>query len=429
MVMMQSIPLTISHEMINRPIHFFDNIYLVDIAKSSAFMFNRVFLLIDTFGNVQPIIENQMFNNVRLVSETQNMPTPHFLIDVEDFLKTPKVDLNQAFDTVREILCDVVDFDDEYLYDLVTAYCMYTWVRGLFHKNINLYILGFPATGKSQVSQFVKKFARYPIDFDPDSEKSAKWFVTQTLGTFIIDEAEYLTKRTIARLRKYHEITFETRMLGLPQVGLTQIVMRVDAPIVVSATHMPSDPAFLSRGIIIRMKKGTPKIKSLKYIENIDEIKMMFIKSTLCSWAIIFDTLQDVLHEVQDLDVDERVKDVAIPLMTILKAVNRDYMNVINYAEKSMKSAYLSTPENVIYTLLLMRLRTESYVIDNKYVIDYATVYRIIHELADQFMISISKLKYLLQYLYAGCEEECIDDNIYFICDKETVDNVLKIFT
>jgi len=419
----------ITNETVGNVVTYGTTLLYIDIVHSRTFPNTRTYIAIDPQGNITPLFENQLFNNARVVSELSNLPPPKNLLVLEEIMRLPTVSLKEAYDTIKNILKKVVVFHDPYYYDLVTAYCIYTWLRGLFHKNVNLYVVGFPATGKSQVAQFIKKFARYPIDYGAEGEKSFKWYIAQTLGVLVIDEAEYLSKQKLAKLRKYHELTFETKLVGMQFVGLTQVVLRVDAPIVISATHVPSDIAFLQRGFLIRMRKGNPEVKSLMYIEDLDETRLIAIKSILCNWAEIYNNILDVVLEVKDLEIDERAKDIAIPIMTVLKSVGSDYRWVLDYALRSIREAFYVTPENIVYTMLLMKIREQAKVEDNYYVIEVDKVYEIARDLAKKFFASESKVKYLLQYLYSGCQIESVEGKLCYVCDKNTVDHVIELAT
>ena len=237
-----------------------------------------------------------------------------------------------------------------------------------------------------------------------------------------------LTKRVLAKLRRKHELTFETRMIGLQNVGLTQITLRVDAPIVISATHLPADIAFLQRGFLIRMRKGHPEVKSLEFIEDVNEIRLETVKSVLCNWFKIFEERNNILEELQKVECDERAKDIALPIMTILKVCGRNYQWVLDYALRSIKEAFFSTPETVLFTQLIIELVHRAQTEGDYYVIKYKDVYELCKELIKNIGASPSKVNYLIQYIYAGCEV-CQDESgeLYFKCHKETVDELLRI--
>jgi len=277
---------TVSSSMINRVLTLEEGIFLVDVLRNPFMRNQKVFIFIDEKGNVDAVFEGMKFKGKYIVkSETEGLPPPRFLRSLDDFMSAPVLELDKAYDYAKDVLQKTVVFHDKKNYDIVCAWCMWSWVRGLFPKNINLYFLGFPATGKSQALKFCKHFARYMVDYDPGSEKSYKWTIAQTLGTLGIDEGEYITKLVASKLRKYHEAgVIESRMIGLPLVGLTTIDLRVDAPIVLSATHTPADPALLQRGFIIKMYKGKPEVKDFDLIYDIEARKLILMKSTLCNW-------------------------------------------------------------------------------------------------------------------------------------------------
>jgi len=402
--------------------------YYVDIAKNPFIKNQRVFLFINDKGEIEPVFEGTLWKNKYMIkAEMEGMPPSRNLWDFNAFIDTPLLKLDEAYNLAKEVLEDTVVFRDKRLYDLVVAWCMYTWLRGLFPKNINLYFIGFPATGKSQALRYCKHFARYVIDYDPTAEKSYKWNISHTLGVIAIDEAEYISKIQASKLRKYHESgVFETRLIGLPVVGLTPIDLRVDAPLVLSATHPPSDTAFLQRGYIIRMCKGSPKIKDFDLIPDLDYRKYALAKSVLCNWSKIFETLSRVYYQLSFKNIDERIKDLTIPIATMLEVLGKEWDWVLEYAKYSFSQANFVTPETTAFIQSLSIVKSEAMVNDDKYVLPISKVSEIINITAKILGANPSKLDYLRQYLFAGCEIGMVDGELCYICDKATVDALLE---
>lgn len=402
--------------------------FYVDVAKNPFIKNQRVFLFISDKGEIEPVFEGTLWKNKYMIkAEMEGMPPSRNLWDFNAFIDTPLLKLNEAYELAREVLEDTVVFKDKRLYDMVVAWCMYTWLRGLFPKNINLYFIGFPATGKSQALRYCKHFARYVVDYDPTAEKSYKWNISHTLGVIAIDEAEYISKIQASKLRKYHESgVFETRLIGLPIVGLTPIDLRVDAPLVLSATHPPSDTAFLQRGFIIRMIKGSPKIKDFDLIPDLDYRKYALAKSVLCNWSKIFETLSRVYYQLSFKNIDERIKDLTIPIATILEVLGKEWDWVLEYAKYSFSQANFVTPETTAFIQSLSIVKSEAMVKGDKYILPISKMSKIIEETARILGASPSKLDYLRQYLFAGCEIGIVDSELCYICDRATVDALLE---
>ena len=418
----------ISSSDIGKALQLEEGIFYVDVARNPFMRNQRVFLFIDKDGNIEPVFEGGRFRNKYMIkSETEGMPPPSNLRDFTDFVEAPKVSLEEVFRLANEVLRSTVVFKDERLYDLVTAWCLYTWVRGLFPKNINMYFLGFPATGKSQALKYCKLFARYAVDYDPSAEKSYKWNVASTLGVIAIDEAEYINKVQAAKLRKYHEANvIETRLIGLPVMGLTSIDLRVDAPLVLSATHPPADTAFLQRGFIIRMQKGSPEVKDFDLIPDLDLRRAVFAKSVLTSWWPIFQSMSKVFTVLTAKNIDERIKDLALPICTILEVLGRDWGWVLEYAKYSFTQANFITPETTAFIQSLVMVKQHAQELDGKYVLPMDKVSAIMREVSEVLGANPSKLAYLRQYLFAGCEVKFRDGKLCYECDRETVDSLLK---
>jgi len=112
--------------------------------------------------------------------------------------------------------------------------------------------------------------------------------------------------------------------------------------------------------------------------------------------------------------------------MTVLKTCGQNYRFVLDHAQRSIKEAFYCTPENVIFTMLLLRLVQEAEKTDEYYIIPFERVYTLCAELCKQMFGSKSKVNYLLGYLYAGCKLEKQEDTLVFVCDRKTVDSVLE---
>jgi len=405
-----------------------DGMYMIDFARVDIPITQRVIVFISMKGEVEyyaPRSRTRWGFHVDL--NVANLPPPKDLIELHVMVHTPALDPREAFARAKEVAMQTIVFDDERLYDMLVAWCAYTWVRGLFPKNVNIYVTGFPGTGKSQVLNFIKHFARYPTYFDPGSEKSYKWHVANTIGTLMIDEGEYLSRSSIARLRKYHEAdVLESRMLGLPMIGLTMVELRVDTPIAVAATHLPADTAFLQRGYIIRMYKRKPRIKDFNLIPGLRELSLSFAKTWLVNWFKVFMSMQEVYRKLTEKDMDERIKDLVLPIATILNVVERDWEWVIEVAERSFGEANYVTPETMVFLIALDELRNTSKKVGDKYVFSIQDVYNLIDELSERFRANAQRVRYLLQYIFAGCGVARCGTGLCFVCDKETVDHVVE---
>ena len=403
-------------------------LFYVDVARDFMNRTKKVFLLIDEKGNIEPVLEGAVWKGKYVLhSESEGIPPATNLFSFDEIINAPDMSLKDAYESVKEVLQKTVYFHSDLLYDLVVSWCAYTWLRGLFPKNINLYFLGFPATGKSQALKFIKNFARYVVDYDPLAQKSYKWAIHHSLGVLAIDEAEYLTKTTLARLRKFHETeVYEQRVIGLPLVGLTSIDLRVDAPVVISATHVPPDPAFMQRGLIIRMVKGNPEIKDFSQIPILEELRRAFAKAVLTNWKKIFESLTFILEYSHEVNVDERIKDVAIPFATILHAIGGEYQMPYIIALFSFKQATYTTIQSTVFAMTVLEMKKELEDFGNCYRIPIKKVLEILDRVGRSFGIHKEKMLNLLQYFFAGGKIRTSENELYYYFDKGTFDNLVR---
>jgi len=401
--------------------------YYIDVARDFMTRTKKVFLFIDESGNIEPVIEGRPWRNRYIIhSESEGIPPATNLWDFNVFVETPETTLEEAFKMAREVLAETVVFPHERDLDYVTAWCMYSWLRGLFPKNVNVYFTGFPGTGKSQALKFIKLFGRYPADYDPLATKSFKWTIHHSLGILILDEAEYLTRSSIARLRRYHETDiYEQRTIGLPLVGLTSIDLRVDAPIAMAATHVPADIAFMQRGLLFRMVKRSPKVKDFSRIPHLDYIQKVFAKTVLINWKRITESAIQVTSDFEREHFDERVKDLAFPIATIFKALGRPIGYPLAIALISFIQAYYATIEGTVFALVLKDVHSMAWEERGRYIIPIRKVMEAIGKITSEFGLKREKMLYLTQYFFAGAHVRWENNELCYVIDKETFDSFI----
>ena len=387
----------------------------------------KAVLIVEPDGKYTVAVHGQSTQYGTVLIEMFHIPPPKKVIGADEFSEAEQMELSEAFNAVRETAEKVIVFDDPRYYDLLVAWEAYTWLRGLFPKNVNLYITGFPGTGKSMVLNHIKRFARYPTAYEPGADKSFKWMISTTLATLLIDEGEYLTRSSVAKLRKYHETNVtESRFMGVPMMGLTLVDIRVDAPIALAATHVPKDIAFLQRGIIIRMKKRHPKVKDLELLTGIEALRLSFVKTLLLNWFKVYQKIAEIAEELVERAEDERIKDIALPFAVMLSLVGRDWRWVIDYAKRSFREAFFVSPESMVFAMFIAMARDRAAKTETHYVIPYPLAKRIIDDLAERLNAKRNDLQYLMQYLYAGCEIRIANGVPSFVCDKATIDSVVE---
>lgn len=411
-----------------RPQAFGDRLVVFDVVRLAAQGAPKAVVIVDQDGNFEVAGHMQRSSLGMVAVDVPHIPPPSYVITADEFIEAPEEKPRDVFDMVLETARETIVFEDPRWHEILTAWELYTWVRGIFPKNINIYVTGFPGTGKTMVLQHIRKLARYPLDYEPAAGKSFKWNLSQTMGVLVIDEAEYLSRSTLARLRKMHDANvIESRFMGIPMVGLTLVSLRVDAPIALAATHMPKDIAFLQRGYIIRMVRRKPKVKSINAVTGIDEMRVTVYKSMLLRWFDLYRNFAVVADELREKgEYDERVIDLAAPIATVLKVAGRAYDWVLEYAERSYIEAMLTSPETLVFAVFIITLRENAREVDGKYVIDYSKVKTVIERTAETVGAKVSDVMYLIQYAYAGCKVSLQGISPVFVCDKESVDNLVR---
>ena len=182
----------------------------------------------------------------------------------------------------------------------------------------------------------------------------------------------------------------------------------------------------MQRGFIIRMRKGNPEIKDFLLVDNILTLPKVFGKTVICNWKRIFNAYEKVQLQLTFKNMDERIKDLIVPIASVLEALGEKWDWVIDYAKYSFTQANFVTPETASFITLVLAIQEKAENVGEYYVIPIEQVNELLEELAGKLGGSPSKIAYLKQYLFAGCELRMRGGKLCYYCDKETVDSIVQ---
>jgi len=144
------------------------------------------------------------------------------------------------------------------------------------------------------------------------------------------------------------------------------------------------------------------------------------------NWKRIFEAYERVMTKLTFKNMDERIKDLIVPIASILEALGEKWDWVIDYAKYSFTQANFVTPETASFISLILLIRDVAEKTEEYYIIPLEDVNKMLEELAERMGASPSKLNYLRQYLFSGCELKLRKDKFCYFCDKETVDAIVN---
>jgi len=329
----------------------------------------------------------------------------------------------EAYDYIRAWVEDTIYHPLDMVKDVVALYTLYTWFHRFWPKKAFMTITGFFGTGKSAVGAILKAFGRFTIQTDPGM-KTSEWEAALLQGVMLIDEAESLKRSHLAKLRKMHDEGFTvSKMMGAPG-GWAVITLHLSVPVVLIGTHLPEDPALISRGLVIKMHYGTPKGKAPPSNSQLARMfRASMVKTVLREWADY--TMKLDMAELQGQDLNMRERDVYTPLCALALHIGRDKLceTLKLMVKLSSYIAQTITPGRRLATMVAEWILANGERVGRFIRVPEDELYATINALVKRYQLDPREAKYVTQYFISASYARREGDSImlYFLEDDVRV--------
>jgi len=334
------------------------------------------------------------YGKILLVQRMDNWGIPKKAFMIEDLDLKNEEKPSNLYDEVLELIKELVVFENDNYYDLLTSYVLYTWIHPIFTKKPFLFVTGFYGTGKSVVASIVRWLGRYTTDLFSEMTKTNLWEGGVMKSVFLIDEAEVLSKKTRQYLRKVFDEGISVSKMIADIYGWNMLNLIISNPVVVSGTHLPPDPALLSRGIIIKMHYGKPPKRVDYLIERAKELRPKLFLTMVKNWSRIRDIYQKVIYSV---------------LATICKFCKKSSKYLVDILDETRAYSLHTIFANRIIAVIMKKLKDR--IIKGTDIVAVSTkeLHDMLFEIAKDYRLSESQVSYILQYFISAaipCEIE-----------------------
>jgi len=391
--------------------------YFVDVLREDH-SGRYVAVIVDHEGKGQPVFPRGMGHGIVLSPSIYEMNAPPYVIAMGDFFAAEVVSIKEVVERVRFVVEGYVKMSRPELYDLVTLWICMSWLHGVIDKKPNIYVTGMFGTGKSVVAQIIRYLARYPCDVINNVKSSELWHAGITKGVIMMDETDIITKKLAQTLRRMHDSG--VRMVRMTAMGGQWEFMSMDisAPVALIGTHLPKDPALLSRGFVVKMHYGRPPRKPVGIRDECEAIKPVIAKSLVLRWSEFLSKMYKVYSEVSE-EIHARYADVVAPLAAVADMAGMDWGFLELLARYSSITASIMNP-SVRATLMVARaIERRGLRLGQHVAMDFPDFYGLIREVASALALSRSTAEYVAQYFlsaaepcyYKGREMLCFDVN------------------
>ena len=337
---------------------------------------------------------------VRLLYFPPEIQPPTIMTTSLEFSRVEELGPEEAWGRVEELALKWIVFYSEKSVDLVTAYTIYTWFHMFWPKKANLVVTGFYSTGKSAVGSLLKALGRYTVQTDP-GVKTSEWEVALLQGTMLIDEAESLKRSHLSKLRKMHDSGLViSKMIGV-RGGWSIISLELSSPVVLIGTHIPPDPALVSRGYILKMHYGEPREQPWPI--NSDEARMFrarMLKTVTAYYGEYVRSLESAKKLAEGYKLTMRMRDVFVPLCASALMARRPEAcrSLYDYAVVSQVVALQVNPAYSLVAELALKIRDAGVRAGDFILVPLSVFYRLLEEIGEELGLPERVVKYVEQY-------------------------------
>ena len=229
-------------------------------------------------------------------------------------------------------------------------------------------------------------------------------------------------------LRRMHDQGINITKMMADTTGWNILAFDISAPIVFIGTHLPEDPALLSRGFIIKMHYGRPPKRLASESRDISIIRAYIAKSVLPRWKQYLDELGKASKEVEDLEIHERYKDMLIPLIAMARLCGADYGWAYHVAQYASVASVFQLRTNRAIVYIIKYLDENGPRVGNIVAITEEEFTDVLREVKALFGLSESELRYVEQY-FISASEPCYVDRKPGLCfSEDDIRGVKRLF-
>jgi len=367
------------------------------------------YLLISNDKKFIWVVGRVAFGRLMLVQRLDFWGIPKKAFTVEELDLDYEENPSSLYNELLELIKELVVFENDEYYNLITSYVLYTWIHPVFTRKPFLFVTGFYGTGKSVIASIIRQLGRYTTDLFSEISRTNVWEGGALKSVFLIDEAEVLNARTRQYLRKIFDEGITVSKMLADIYGWNMLNLIISNPVVVAGTHLPTDPALLSRGIIIKMHYGKPSKRVDYLLEKAKPLRTRIFLTMVRNWAKIQEIYKNIMFDLPDKDLHERSYDIYSVLATIDKFCNKKPDYLVDILEESRTYSLHTVLANRIIATVMQKLKKR--IIKGTDIVAVSTkeLQDLLFEMAKEFKLTESQVRYIFQYFVSAsipCEIE-----------------------
>jgi hypothetical protein len=252
---------------------------------------------------------------------------------------------------------DAPDLDRQ----LFTYYVIYSWFYLKTNTAPYLRFLADTGNGKSRMQRVTGDLCFYPIKAGGSSTPSGIMRIKEKWnGTLLIDEADLRESTTTNELVKYLNLGFEKGQYFIKtdkDNPKEQDIFDPFCPKVIAMRHPFQDNATEGRLLSFTPKetsrKDIPIILPASYADEVDELRATIARFVMLNWQLVDG---EKTLNLQDMDIEPRLKQLAIPLSIVLQLFpdgERRLKEYLTERQKEIKRTRASSLEGMTFNGVL----------------------------------------------------------------------------
>lgn len=263
--------------------------------------------------------------------------------------KPESCDLLDVYSEVSDYLHSYVSFEDDGMYDIVTAWMIASWKMHRLEVAPYLLVVGTIETGKTRLLEVLEELSYHAVGGVSITPAAISRVIDQHNATILIDQAEKLLRLTTDSgvslysicLSGYRKNMYYT-IASYEGEGVTS---RAVFSLKAFASERVFDPALTSRCITIRMHRSKPREK------KIDKEWSKRIRGMLLYYHYLGEEWEKI-----KTNLNGRNEEIYEPLLKIIKSAGRDTKPALEIAQREhikRMEEMKYTPEGIIIKTIL----------------------------------------------------------------------------